>query len=70
MYVDKLGDIVNEFNYTYHRTIYRKLVDVKSSTHVDFNVENNDKDLKFESYDHVRKSKYKKIFGKGSSKLV
>ena len=67
MYIDKSGDIVHEpiiEPSNYHRTIYRKLVNVKSSTYADFNVENSDKDLKFKSYDYVRKSKYKKIFGK------
>ena len=35
-----------------------KPVDVKSSTYIDFGVENNDKYLKFEVGDHVRISKY------------
>ena len=34
-----------------------KLVDVKSTTYIDFNVENNDKDLIFEVDDYVRVSK-------------
>ena len=29
VYIDKLNDIVNEYNNTYHRTIKMKLVDVK-----------------------------------------
>ena len=32
--------------------------------HIDFDTENNDKDPKFEVGDHVRISKYKKIFAK------
>ena len=35
-----------------------KPVDVKSSTYIDFGVENNDKYPKFEVGDHVRISKY------------
>ena len=42
-----------------------KPVDVKSRTYIDFNVENNDKDPKFEVGDHLRISKYKKNFVKG-----
>ena len=43
---------------TYDSTIKIKPVDVKSSTYIDFNVENNDKDRKFKSSDHVRISIY------------
>ena len=42
-----------------------KSADVKTSTYIDFNIENNVKDRKFETGDHVRISKYKNIFGKG-----
>ena len=35
MYIDKLDDIVNEYNNTYHRTINMKPVDVKGNTYVD-----------------------------------
>ena len=41
-----------------------KLVDVNSNTYVDFDIENNEKDPKFEAGDHVRISKYKNIFAK------
>ena len=40
VYMDKLDDIVNECNQTYHRTIKMKLVDIKLSTHIDFGIEN------------------------------
>ena len=33
-YIDKLDDIVNKYNNTYHRTIKMKLVDVKSSMYI------------------------------------
>ena len=65
MYIDKLNDIVNEYNNSYHSTIKMKLIAVKSSTYIDFDVENNDKDPKFEVSDHVRISKYQNIFAKG-----
>ena len=42
-----------------------KLVDVTLSTYIDFGVENNKKDPKFEVVDHVRISKYKNILAKG-----
>ena len=60
VYVDKLDDIVNKYNNTYHRTTTMKPVDIKSSTYVDFNNENN----KESPSDHARISKYKIIFAK------
>ena len=65
VYIDKLDDIVNEYNNTYHRTIKMKPVDVKDNTYIDFKKEVNDKDPKFKVGDHVRISKYKNIFAKG-----
>ena len=64
-YIDKLDDIVNEYNNTYHRTIKMKPVDVKDTKYIDSNKEVNDKDPKFKVGDHVRISKYKNIFAKG-----
>ena len=65
MYIDKLDDIVNKYNNTYHSTIEMKSVNLKSSIYLDFGIENNDKDPKFKVGDYVRISKYKNIFGKG-----
>ena len=65
VYINKLDDIVNEHNNTYHRTIKMKPVDVKDNTYIDFEKEVNDKDPKFKVGDHVRISKYKNIFAKG-----
>ena len=65
MYIDKLDDIVGEYNNAYHRTIKMKPVDVKDNTYVDSKKEVNDKDPKFKVGDHVRISKYKNIFAKG-----
>ena len=36
VYIDKLDDIVHKYNNTYHSTIKMKVVDVKSSTHINF----------------------------------
>ena len=63
VFTDKLDDIVNEYNNTYHRTIKMKPVDVKDNTYIDFKKEVNDKDLKVGDY--VRISKYKNIFARG-----
>ena len=41
VYVDKLDDIVNKYNNTYHSTIKMKPVDVKSSTYIDSSKEIN-----------------------------
>ena len=44
MYIDKLDDIVNKYNNTYHRPIKFKPVDVHSSTNIDSSKNVNDKD--------------------------
>ena len=44
VYIDKLDDIVNKYNNTYHRTIKMKPVDVKQSTYIDSSKEINDED--------------------------
>ena len=36
VYTDKLGNIVNKYNITYHSTIKMKPIDVKSSTCIDW----------------------------------
>ena len=65
VYIDKLNDIVNECNNTYHRTIKMKSVDVKDNIYIDFEKEVYDRNPKFIVGDHVRTSKYKNIFAKG-----
>ena len=62
VYIDKLDDIVNEYNNTYHRTIKMKPIDVKDNTYINTDKEVNDKDPKFKVGDRVRISKYKIIF--------
>ena len=65
VYIDKLDDIVNEYNNTYHRTIKMKPIDVKDNTYIDFGKQSNARYPKFKVGGHVRISKYKKIFAKG-----
>ena len=65
MYIDKLDDIVNKFNNTYHSTIKLRYVDAKSNTYINSSKEINDKDTKFKIGDIVSISKYKNIFAKG-----
>ena len=45
VYIDKLDDIVNKYNNTYHITIKMKSVEVKSNTHINSTKEINDEDL-------------------------
>ena len=65
VYIDKLDDIVNKYNNTYHSTIKMKPVDIKPSTYIHSSKEINDKDPKLKISDIVRISKYKNIFAKG-----
>ena len=65
VYIDKLDNIVNEYNSTHHRTIKMKPIDVKDNTYINIGKDVNDKDPKFKVGDHVRISKYKNIFAKG-----
>ena len=65
VYIDKLDDIVNKYNNTYHSTIKMKPIDVKWSTYIDSSEEINNKDLKFKIGGIVRISNYKNIFAKG-----
>ena len=64
VYIDKLDDILNEYNHTYRRTIKMKSVDVKDNTYIEFSKKVNGKDPKFKVGDRVRISKQKNIFAK------
>ena len=68
--INKLDDVVGEYNQTYHRTIKMKPVDVKDNANIDFKKKVNDKDPKFKVGDHVRISKYKNIFQIGLKKSL
>ena len=65
VYIDKLYDIVDEYNNTYHTTIKMKPIDVKDNTYNNTDKDTNDKDPEFRVGDRVRISKYKNIFTKG-----
>ena len=65
VYIDKLDDIVNKYNNTYHSIIKMKPVDVKLIIYIDSSNEINNKDPKSKIGDTVRISKYKNIFAKG-----
>ena len=65
VYIDKLDDIVNEYNNTYHKAIKMKPADIKDNGYIYFSKEVNDKDPKFEVDDCVRISKNKNIFAIG-----
>ena len=65
VHIDKLDDIVDEYNNTYHTTIKMKPIDVKDNTYINADKKINDKDPKFKVGDRVRKSNYKNTSAKG-----
>ena len=65
VYIDKLDNIVNKYNNTYHNRIKMKSVDVKSNTYFESSKEINVKNPKFKIGDTVRISKYKNFSAKG-----
>ena len=64
VYIDRLYDIVDEYNNKYHITIEMKPIDVKGNTYINADKETNNKGPKFKVGDHVRISNYKNIFAK------
>ena len=62
VYIDKLDDIVNEYNNTNHRKIKIKPNEVKDNTYINPVKEFNEKYSKFKVGDHVKISKYKNIY--------
>ena len=58
VYIDKLDDIVNEYNNTYHRTIKMRPIDVKDNTYINIGKDIHDKSSKFKVGDHVRILKF------------
>ena len=52
VYIDKLTEIVNKHNNTYHGTTKMKPVDAKSG--INFGIENNEKHPKFKVGDQIR----------------
>ena len=59
VYIDKLEEMVNKYNNTYHSTMTMKTFDVRSSTYSNSSKDINEKDPKFKLADIVRLSKYK-----------
>ena len=59
VFIDKLDDMVEKYNNTYHSTIKMRPIDVKSNTYIDSSKEINDKNPKFIIGDNVRILKYK-----------
>ena len=64
MYIDKLDDIVNKFNNTYHSTNKKKPVNIVPRTYKS-SKEINNEDPKFKIGVTVRISKHKNVFAKG-----
>ena len=64
MYIDKLDDIVNKFNNTYHSTNKKKHVNIVPRTYKS-SKEINNEDPKFNIGVTVRISKHKNVFAKG-----
>ena len=54
VYINKLNDIVNKYNNTYHTTIKMKPIGVKDNTNINTNKEINYNDPKFKVGDYVR----------------
>ena len=64
-YSDKLDDIFNKYNNTFHNTIKMKSADVKPNAFIDSSKEINYQDAKFKVGDNARILKHKNIFAKG-----
>ena len=47
VYMDKLDDIVNDYNDTYHRKIKMRPIDVKGNGYINIDKKANDKESKF-----------------------
>ena len=47
VYINKLDDIVNEYNNRYHRTLKMRPIYVKDNTYINIGKETTDKDPKF-----------------------
>ena len=65
VFIDKLDDIGNKYNNTYHNSIKMRSVYVKSNTYFNYSRKINKRDPKFRVGDNAIISKYKNIFAKG-----
>ena len=50
VYIDKLDDIVNEYNNTYHRKIKMKPIEFKDNNYIDYIKKANHKDIFAKEY--------------------
>ena len=66
-YFDVLGDVVDKYNNTFHRSIKMKPFDVTSDSFAEYNEGSKVTKPKFKVGDHVRISKYKNNFPEGST---
>ena len=69
VYINKLDDIVDGCNNTYHTTIKMKPIDMKDNTYSSTNKEINNKGSKFKVGDHVRISNTKIFFLKATLQI-
>ena len=65
VYNDKLDDIVNKYNNTYHGTKKLNSADINSGMYTEYGVRHKDEDPKFWVGDHVTLLKHIKRFPKG-----
>ena len=75
VYIDKLDDIMGEYNNTYHRTIEMKPIEVKGNTYIDSINKVNDKDPKFKvgdilEYQNTRTFLLKDVLKIGLKKIL
>ena len=64
VYIDKLNNIFDKYNNTYHSTIKMKPADVKPNTYIGFSKNINDKNLKFKLVILLEYQNIKRFFQK------
>ena len=64
VYFNLLDDIISKYNNTYHNSIKMNSIDVESNFYFEDNFDFNESDPIFQVGDHVKISKYRKMFGK------
>ena len=64
MNIDKLDELVNKSNNTYHNTINLKPADVRDNVYINCTKKIHNENRKFKVGDHLRVSKYKKFLQK------
>ena len=69
VYFDVLGDIVNKYNKTVHRSIKTKPIDVTSDSYAEYKEDSNVNKCKFKIGNHIKVSKCKKFFLENTRKI-